>query len=119
MKTERKLFPEPVFVTPHAIDRFQERIAPLDAEEVIDIVQFQLHAFAQRVVEPHRPSDLTYRGKYLGRWFYMRLEKGEGEWPAVVSIMDATGAAHGNLCKRKARIQRQVISVAVREAGKV
>lgn len=115
MRVKRQIFEEPIFVSPHAIDRFQERIAPRNAEEVIRVIQFQLNTFAQRVVEPHRPNDITYRGRYLGKWFYMNLERGEGEWPAVTSVMDATGAAHGNLCKKKAWIQRQTPSEALQE----
>lgn len=113
MKPVRQTFTEPIFITPHAIDRFQERIALLDPESIIGVIQHEL-ARGQRLIEKHRPDEITYQGMYEGRAFYVAISGGEGEWPAAVSVFGDTGAEHGNLIKGRAYIQTQSVYEAVR-----
>lgn len=115
MNAKRTVFAEPIFVTPHAIDRFQERIAPLDAERVIEVVQSEL-AHGRRLIEDHRPGEIVYQGIYDDKVFYVVIRPSDiaGEWPAAVSVCGGNGAEHGNLCKGRAYIRTQSVYAAVR-----
>lgn len=95
----------PFFISPHAVNRFRERVANIWPAEVIDFLQ----AFLQH---PPRPVQLEYRdsmlipifrGYYEGRVFYCPVVKGEGTggWPCVPTVNGANSPIHWNICKNK------------------
>lgn len=126
-----KLFAKPYFVTPHAVDRFRERVAVLPPARVIEIVQEMLQ-------DPGLPVDaeirdgklaLIYRARYAGKTVYLTVGRGDaaGEdkpWPAVITVMSEESVLHGVLCRADTKRgrgwrydDRKALIVPLREAG--
>ncbi|MDI6872077.1 MAG: hypothetical protein QME79_12190 [Bacillota bacterium] len=81
--------PQGLFVTPHALDRFHERIDP----GVSDASVYALIAGLGRrlpdyvTFRPTDPEALIYRGEWLGKVFTVWAMRGEGEWPAAITVI--------------------------------
>lgn len=126
-----KLFAQPYFVTPHAVQRFRERVADIPPARVIEVVQEMLQ-------DPGLPVDaeirdgklaLIYRARYAGKTVYLTVGRGDaaGEdkpWPAVITVMSEESVLHGVLCRvdtkrgRRWRYEdRKALIVPLREAG--
>jgi hypothetical protein len=94
------------FITPHAIRQFQQRVADIPARDVISTVLAELDK-RKRIVEDDR-DELIYTGLYDGYPFYAIIVNGEGDWPAIATIIGKASVVHAQLCKRKARIVRDL-----------
>lgn len=109
------MIPCPFFVTPHAIDAFQKRVANLRETEVIRIVQEQLQRRRLVVEESgNKPDTAIYACAYddgtLHHRFYpvvTNAPDGEGEWPSVSTILGVDSPVHQKLVgdKRTVRIK--------------
>lgn len=116
-------FRQPYFVTPHAVDRFQKRVANISGNRVIMEVQHALQ-WPLRVVEEdydseHRIYACTWRGRHGSVVpYYASVGEGEGEWPAVVTIKGRGSVIHGKLCGNERLIERKGRAVIVPEVGK-
>jgi hypothetical protein len=99
-------FKQPFFITPHAVRRFQEKVAPLPARVVIRIIQKVLQ-------NPGTPVDIEYRGgnllpifaaMYKGQPFYIPVAPGDAEkglWPSVPTILGKDSILHGKVCRKE------------------
>lgn len=83
-------FKHPVFVTPHAVVRFQERVADLPAAQVINLIQAALQDNRQVVGvqifnKQRRP---VFRARYRDKEYFIPLaRRREGDWPYVPTIL--------------------------------
>jgi hypothetical protein len=89
-------FEKPFFVSSHAVEQFQARVANISAAKIINLVQSILQ-------DPGLPVDVTYtdnqlspiyRAVYAGKNFYIPVVKGQGEWPAVPTILGEESHIH-------------------------
>lgn len=126
-----KMFARPYFVTPHAVDRFRERIADIPPAQVIEVVQAMLQDPGLPVDAEMRDGKLTliYRGEFGGKAVYLPVvqcdEPAEGRtWPVVVTVMSEESVLHGVLCRKDTKRgggrrydERKALIVPLREAG--
>lgn len=97
-------FERPYFVAPHAVGRFQERVAPIPARDIIHLVQQALqHPGPPVDVEPRGP---VYQAAYRGRTYYIPVITGNGEWPTVPTILGDESVLHGRMVRIKRRMRR-------------
>ena len=127
----KRLFAKPYFVTPHAVERFRERVADIPPARVIEVVQEMLQ-------DPGLPVDaelrdgklaLIYRARYAGKTVYLMVGRGDaaGEdkpWPAVITVMSEESVIHNVLCRKDTKRgrrwryeDRKALIVPLREAG--
>jgi hypothetical protein len=83
-------FKRPVFVTPHAIKRFQEHVADLPANDVIAIIQAALQDHRNIIglqTWDRRPWPV-FRCRYQDKEFFVPAQKEQGrKWPFVRTIL--------------------------------
>lgn len=82
------LVDRPLFVTPHAIEQFQRRVADWSAGAVIDWLLPQLQGLPDEV--DFKDESLLYVLFFDGRRITVVVGPGEGEWPAVVTVVGDT-----------------------------
>ena len=101
-------FKVPYFISNHAIDRFRQYVDDIPAADIIRLLQLRLQ-------DPGEPVQWEIRGSMLTpifRWFYQREGKtricyipvvpGEGEWPAVPTILGSNSPLHKDLSAGRA-----------------
>lgn len=104
-------FVQPFFVTPHAVKRFQERIADIPAAKVIEAVQALLQDPGESVDREVRDGKVCdiYRGEYgsvnrengddsgARKPVYIPVIPAEGaeRWPVVPTILNERAAGNG------------------------
>jgi len=102
-------FERPFFITPHAVKRFQERVADLPAADIIQLIQAILQ-------DPGLPVDIDYRhgqmtpifkGKYGSKVFYVPIAKGKGPWPSVPTIYGEESIIHRKYIRGKLNCRHQ------------
>ncbi|GEM_PF-4047912 len=84
----RVMVKNPVFVTPHAVKQFQRRVAPWPAGAVIDFLLARLQRLPDEV--DVAMASLLYRVPFAGRHITVVVGRGEGEWPAVITVIGDT-----------------------------
>jgi hypothetical protein len=84
----------PVFVTPHAVKQFQRRVAPWPAGAVIDFLLARLQRLPDEV--DVAMASLLYRVPFAGRHITVVVGRGEGEWPAVITVIGCSAGEAGN-----------------------
>jgi hypothetical protein len=106
-------FDNPYFVTPHAVERFQDRVRDLPRTEIIMEVQHALQ-YPMRVVEEAWESDYrTYFCRYRQpdqsqvTPYYPVVGEGQEEWAAVVTIKGRGSVLHGKLCGNEQLIKQK------------
>lgn len=90
------------FVTPHAVTQFRRRVANIHPANIISIILAELSK-RQRVIENGRQEKI-YAGRYFHHPFYAIVVDGEGEWPAIATVLGKCSKLHGQICKKKAII---------------
>lgn len=88
-------FIQPFFVAPHAVERFQERVAHIPAAQVILVVQAALQVKKEPAwIFKMRDGRLcwVYAAKYAGVIYYIPVARqdrgwGKGDWPVVPTIL--------------------------------
>ena len=127
----KRLFAQPYFVTPHAVQRFRERVVDIPPARVIEAAQEMLQDSGLPVDAEMRDGKLAliYRARYAGKTVYLTVGRGdtasEGKpWPAVITVMSEESVLHGVLCRadtkrgRRWRYEdRKALIVPLREAG--
>ncbi len=90
-------FERPFFITPHAVKRFQERVADLPAADIIQLIQSILQDPGLPVDMEYRDSQMSpvFRGQYGAKAFYIPVIKREGPWPSVPTIYGEESVIHG------------------------
>jgi DNA-binding CsgD family transcriptional regulator len=95
---------KPYFVTPHAIVRFREHTGlDLADIEVIQVIQATLQEPGLPVSAtvgrkgPRPELILTYWVEQAGRVLYLVTGPGEGEWPAVITVLNEGSDLHKKL----------------------
>lgn len=84
------MFKQPFFITPHAVNRFRERVADLPAAKIISLVQAALQDNRQVVGvqvynKQRRP---VFRAKYRDVEYLIPIAKRKNqEWPYVPTIL--------------------------------
>lgn len=93
----QKQFKHPFFVSPHAVIRFQERVANIPAGQVIIIIQSALQDHGLPIQVEYRDSQICpiFRARYRDKTYYIPVAKGEGAWPAVPTIYGEESELHG------------------------
>lgn len=120
-------FPQPYFVTPHAVDRFQKRVCNIARNRVIMEIQHALQC-PFRVVEKDWKSEYkiyacTYRyGDGTAKPYYAAVGEGHNRkdgptWPAVVTIKGTGSVIHGKLCGNDDLTRKKGVAVIVPEMG--
>ncbi|HHV61129.1 MAG TPA: helix-turn-helix domain-containing protein [Firmicutes bacterium] len=105
-----KIFEHPYFVTPHAVDRFRERIADIPPAQVIEAVQDMLQAPGLPVDAEMRDGKLVliYRGSFNGKAVYLPVvRENDKEWPIVPTVMGEECVIHTVLAHKKDLKSRQ------------
>lgn len=83
-------FKQPYFVSPHAVERFRERVCDIPAAEIIKSVQAALQGPGLPVDAEvkHGKLSLIYRAEFRGREYYIPVVSGEeGQWPQVPTVL--------------------------------
>ena len=90
-------FERPFFISPHAVRRFQERVADIPAGQVIATVQAALQDHELPVQVEYRDSQVcpVFRARYKEKAYYIPVAKGDGAWPAVPTIYGEESELHG------------------------
>lgn len=84
------MFENPVFVTPHAVERFQELVASLPAKTVIILIQAAVQDCRQVVGvqiynKQRRP---VFRAKYQDKEYLIPVaRRRDREWPYIPTIL--------------------------------
>lgn len=122
-----RMFERPYFVTPHAVDRFRERIADIPAAKVIEAVQEMLQNPGLPVDAEMREGKLTliYRGYFNGKAVYLPVvREKDKEWPIVPTVMGEECVLHTILrhkdeprTREWRRVERKELILPLREAG--
>ena len=86
------MFKQPFFISPHAINRFRERVADLSAKTIITIIQAALQDNQQQVEVQGYNRQLcpVFRAKYLGIEYLipvMQNKSKKGAWPFVPTVL--------------------------------
>jgi len=92
-------FDQPYFVTPHAVKRFQERVAQVSAAEAIRALQAMMQDQGTPV-DVDTKGRPVYAGWYESRSVYIPVVEGEGAWPSIPTVFGEESALHGKRCKR-------------------
>lgn len=89
-------FARPYFVTPHAVKRFQQRIANIPAADIINLIQTWMQGNPDPVDWQEWRGELcpVYRFKYEKKHVYIPIRSGEKEWPAVPTILGPESRLH-------------------------
>jgi len=90
-------FKHPYFITAHAVQRFQERVAQINSARVIEVVQEALQNPGPPIEMERRPDGQMvpiFRCEHEGIPYYVPVVKGEGEWPAVPTIHGPESMIH-------------------------
>lgn len=90
------------FVTPHAIGQFRTRVADIQPAMVIRVILSELSK-RRRVIEEGKKGTI-YAGYYRRSPFYAIIVQGEGQWPAIATVLGVSSKLHGQICKKKAVI---------------
>lgn len=93
------------FVSPHAVEQFQQRVEPLPARQAISIVQKQLNR-RLRVIEPGHDHEI-YVGWHNDKPFYALMGQGEGASPSVVTILSVESVLHGKIARKEAWSEKE------------
>lgn len=84
-------FNQPFFVSPHAVERFRERVCDIPPAKVIETVQAALQDPGLPVDAEIREGKLTliYRAEFQGREYYIPIvpAEEEGQWPQVPTVL--------------------------------
>jgi len=84
-------FKQPFFISPHAVERFRERVCDIPAAEIIKSVQAALQGPGLPVDAEvkHGKLSLIYRAEFRGREYYIPVVSGEeeGQWPQVPTVL--------------------------------
>lgn len=82
------MFDQPFFITPHAVKRYQQRVRSTTAHEAITRIQsvLQENQPIDTITYDHRPAKI-YIATDCGVVFYLPVMPGDGDWPAVVSLL--------------------------------
>lgn len=104
MNIRVKTLRHPFFISPHAVRRFQAHVANIPAPEVILAIQ-------ERIQNPGEPVQWqiingtlapVFQAKYPNgtktRTYYIPVVPGEGEWPAVPTIISSNSPLHKKWC---------------------
>ena len=95
-------FKKPFFITPHAVERFQERIYDISAAEIINIIQSLLQKRSGLIefdVKNRKIHEL-YRKNYKEKPVYVPVVYDKSkEWPVVPTIMGEESIIHGKYVK--------------------
>jgi len=94
----------PFFVTPHAVKQFQRHVANVPAAQVFQEIQERLQnpgtpvqwQVAQGVLIPIFQAH--HQGDTKTRTYYIPVVPGEGDWPAVPTIISSNSPLHKNWC---------------------
>lgn len=78
----------PVFVTPHAVEQFQRRVAAWPGGAVIDWLLPRLQRLPDEVDVPM--ASLLYRVPFADRHVTVVVGQGDGEWAAVITVIGDT-----------------------------
>ncbi len=97
-----KHFKQPYYISPHAVQRFQEEVASLPAHRVIEVIQEALQDPGEPIELERRGGQLCpiFRCSYQGFIYYVPVAKGKGEWPAVPTVHGYGSIIHERI-KRK------------------
>jgi|SRR5690554_2281795 len=91
-------FKQPYFITPHAIDRFQQRIEELPAKAIILIIQLLLQKRTNLLefdVKDGKIREL-YRKEYENKPLYIPVIHDKNrKWPVVPTVMGKHSVVHG------------------------
>lgn len=98
-----KKFKQPYFVTKHAVEQFQERIASLSRNQIIEII-------LEALQEP-KPIEgihgVYYGGMLWGKPLYIPvqigLEQKDPNWPIVPTILSSESTLHRKIMSERRR----------------
>lgn len=82
-------FKQPYFISPHAVKRFQERVANLPAFKVIIIIQAVLQGIppiAGIQMYNHQPC-YVHKARYREKEYLIPVFQNGREWPSVPTIL--------------------------------
>ncbi|NLM95112.1 MAG: hypothetical protein GX165_06070 [Firmicutes bacterium] len=88
MEVVRAMVPKPVFITPHAVKQFQRRVAHWPAGAVIDFLLSRLQRLPDEV--DVSMGTLLYRVPFVDKHITVVVGRGEGAWPAVITVIGDT-----------------------------
>ena len=82
-------FKQPYFISPHAVKRFQERVAHLPASKVIIIVQAVLQGIPliAGVQRFNHQSCYVYKARYRDKEYLIPVFQNGKEWPSVPTVL--------------------------------
>lgn len=86
-----------LFVTPHALQQFQQRVAMLPANKIFGLVESEAAKGRWIMEQPQREPIL--QGYYNNQPFYMVLGNGEGSSLSVITILNTQTSVHYKLCR--------------------
>jgi len=84
------MFANPVFVTPHAIKKFQERIAHLPTKPIIALIQAAVQDCRQMVGVQiyNKQRSPVFRAKYRDKEYLIPVaRRRDREWPYIPTIL--------------------------------
>ena len=91
-----KTYSRPYFVTPHAVNRFKERVANIPPAKIIHTINTQMQNDALPIeAEWRHKISLIYRCHYYDKMYYpVVVSEDEKEWPAIITVMGEESAIH-------------------------
>lgn len=90
-----------LFVTPHALQQFKDRIAELSDTEIYDLINNEASKGRWILEYPQREPIL--QGYYCDLPFYIVIGEGKKKSLSVITILNMNTPVHYKLCRKRSR----------------